>query len=89
MPNVSPNGGPAEAAPQPPADSSAPAAPPREQWVNSARAAALLGVSTQTLAHWRLRGRGPDFARLSKTAVRYRLDVLERFMRERSRDSAA
>lgn len=89
MPNVSPNGGPAEAGPQPAADPGAPVTPPRAQWVNSARAAALLGVSTQTLAHWRLRGRGPDFARLSKTAVRYRLDVLEQFMQERSRGSAA
>jgi hypothetical protein len=52
-------------------------------------AAEFLSVSTRTLEGWRLTGGGPKFVRLSKRAVRYRLQDLERFVVERLRNSTS
>jgi hypothetical protein len=52
-------------------------------------AAKLLNVSVRTLEGWRLTGKGPQFARLSRRAIRYRLQDLERFIADRIRKSTS
>lgn len=39
--------------------------------VDEAEAAAILGVSRQTVANWRWRGEGPRFRKLGQRLVRY------------------
>lgn len=51
-------------------------------------AAELLGLSVRTLQKWRLRGGGPAFLKLGH-AVRYDLEDVERFVRERRRCSTS
>ncbi|WP_420796461.1 helix-turn-helix transcriptional regulator [Bifidobacterium cuniculi] len=45
--------------------------------------ARMLHVSERTVSNWRYRGEGPDFVRISKTCVRYRLSDVRRWMAER------
>lgn len=40
-------------------------------YVSTAEAARILGVSQQTLANWRWNGEGPRFRRLGRRLVRY------------------
>lgn len=48
-----------------------------ERALDTAQTAALLAMSSITLAQWRAAGKGPRFFRASARAVRYRLgDVL-------------
>ena len=51
-------------------------------------AATRLGVRTQTLARWRVEGRGPRFIKVGR-AVRYRESDLERWIEERLRESTS
>lgn len=53
--------------------------PPREgaTWLTPAEAAHVLGVSTQTMALWRVQGRGPKFSRPMPRVCRYRLADIE------------
>ena len=56
--------------------------------------AALIGVSTKTLANWRYRGVGPQFIKLggirgSKAAVRYDQDAVQLWLQESTMLSAA
>jgi predicted site-specific integrase-resolvase len=57
---------------------------PREpRTVNSREAALILGISEQTLRHWRQRGFGPRYVKYGKARnapVRYRLVEIERWM---------
>lgn len=50
-----------------------------------AEASRYLGVALQTLAHWRVQGRGPQFVRLSKRCVRYSEQTLREFVEQRTR----
>lgn len=43
--------------------------------------AAILGVTTATLANYRWQGRGPRFIRVGRL-IRYRLDDVERWINE-------
>lgn len=52
-------------------------------WLRPSEAAELIGVSVQTLAHWRCRGCGPIFTRAGSRDIRYRRSDLEAFMTER------
>jgi len=48
----------------------------------SAKAAALvLGISVHTLKRWRRCGEGPDWCRVGRRAIRYRSDVLDKWLR--------
>lgn len=50
-----------------------------------AEASQYLGVAPQTLAHWRVHGRGPQFIHLSKRCVRYSELALREFVENRTR----
>lgn len=56
--------------------------PPREgaAWLLPAETAHFLDVSVQTLALWRVQGRGPKFARPMPRVVRYRRADLEAWL---------
>lgn len=43
----------------------------------------ILGVTPRTLEAWRAEGRGPSFTRLGHRSIRYDLDGLVQFIRER------
>lgn len=47
-------------------------------------AAEHIGVTTQTLRHWRERGGGPPFVRLETGRVRYPADELLRYIDRRT-----
>ncbi|MBF0326139.1 MAG: DNA-binding protein [Alphaproteobacteria bacterium] len=50
-----------------------------------AEASRYLAVAEQTLAHWRVHGRGPKFIHLSKRCVRYSELALREFVESRTR----
>jgi len=52
-------------------------------------AADKLAISAQTLAHWRVRGSGPEFVHLSSRCVRYPEASLENWLSERIQASTA
>lgn len=52
-----------------------------------ASAAEYLDVSEQTLAHWRSKGRGPAYIRLSARCIRYTETALREFAQERAQSS--
>ncbi len=54
----------------------------------SQEVADILRVKTQTLAAWRLYGRGPRFLKISG-AVRYRLEDVELYLKEAVRESTS
>ncbi|MBS0462985.1 MAG: helix-turn-helix domain-containing protein [Proteobacteria bacterium] len=51
--------------------------------------AALLSVSTKTLANWRGKGEGPRFVKVGKRCVRYRQSDVAAFIERGSREVAA
>ncbi|KFI65740.1 phage transcriptional regulator, AlpA [Bifidobacterium cuniculi] len=54
-----------------------------ERMLTAREVARMLHVSERTVSNWRYRGEGPDFVRISKTCVRYRLSDVRRWMAER------
>lgn len=52
-------------------------------------AAEYLRLTPRALQAWRYQGRGPRFVRISRRAIRYRLDDLERFIEENLRHSTS
>ncbi|WP_454728534.1 helix-turn-helix transcriptional regulator [Cellulosimicrobium protaetiae] len=59
----------------------------RPTLLTCADTAERLGVSTSTLADWRLKGTGPEFVRLGdgpRAHIRYRLDVLDAWLDART-----
>lgn len=52
-------------------------------------AAAFLGVAPQTMAHWRVRGVGPKYIRLSKRCLRYSKVELQDWIDRRTLASTA
>lgn len=48
-----------------------------------------LSVAVQTLAHWRVRGIGPDYVHLSARCVRYPETTLEQWLMARMQSSTA
>ena len=59
------------------------------QLVSESRAAELLDLSVQTLARWRKSSRPPIPVLTREGVIRYRLDDLERFIREGTRGAKA
>ena len=57
-------------------------------WLRPPAAARYLGISSSTLAKWRLRGFGPKWTKLSK-AVAYDRSTLEEFARSNLRSSTS
>ena len=51
----------------------------RQAMLNAGQAAKFLGASTQTLAAWRMTGRGPDYLKMGNRFIRYRLEDLVRW----------
>ena len=48
-----------------------------------------IGVTPEALEHWRYRGAGPPWLKLSHKVVRYRQSELERWLDSRTRRSTA
>ncbi len=61
--------------------------------VDTDTAAQLIGVSTRTLATWRVRGIGPPFVKLGSggatSPVRYRVDALKEYVLQCERQSTS
>ena len=57
-------------------------------WLRPPAAARYLGISSSTLAKWRLRGFGPKWAKLSRAVV-YDRATLEEFARSNLRSSTS
>lgn len=51
-----------------------------DRWLTAKEAAGYIGVKIETLAKWRLRGRGPRFSAALGRDPRYRLSDLLEFM---------
>lgn len=49
-------------------------------WLTTAASAAMLSVSTQTLANWRSLGSGPAYIKLPNGSIRYEAAELQRWM---------
>lgn len=61
----------------------------KDKLCSAGEAAELLGISPQTLAHWRVRGTGPRYIVLSARCVRYRSSDIRAWLNERERASTA
>ncbi|MCD9145782.1 helix-turn-helix transcriptional regulator [Streptomyces albireticuli] len=62
------------------------------EWLTSREVATQLRVHPGTLANWRHQGIGPRYTKLStapNSAVRYRSDHVESYLREQERRAAA
>ena len=57
--------------------------------LNTPQAAEILGISPKTLAKWRFTGEGPEFCRLGRRRVVYRLDDLFSFVEAGRRRSTS
>jgi hypothetical protein len=53
------------------------------EWLSPEVAARYLDTAESTLADWRMKGKGPAFARVGQRMVRYAKADLDAFMRER------
>ena len=51
--------------------------------LTEAQAAELLAISAKTLQAWRVRGGGPRYIKLGR-CVRYRIDDIEEYVRQRT-----
>ncbi|WP_078461268.1 helix-turn-helix domain-containing protein [Solemya velum gill symbiont] len=54
---------------------------PGDAWLPPTDAAALLGCSVSSLAHWRSQGKGPEYAKRGKL-IRYRLDSITTWLEQ-------
>jgi len=52
----------------------------KDELLTSTEVAKILKVHVQTLAKWRMTGKGPDFVILEKRAVRYRQSVINKYI---------
>jgi hypothetical protein len=57
--------------------------------LTEADAAAYLRLTRRALQAWRYQGRGPRFVKISRRAVRYRIDDLEAFVEACLRNSTS
>lgn len=55
-----------------------------DNMLTCAQVAKRLGVTTRTLHNWRADGIGPDYVRLTASAVRYPMAALEAFIEART-----
>jgi predicted DNA-binding transcriptional regulator AlpA len=54
-----------------------------DQLLNETHASGLIGFSVNTLRNWRVSGKGPQFVKISKRAIRYRRRDLNSWAEER------
>lgn len=52
-------------------------------------AAEMLGIASQTLAHWRVRGIGPRYYVLNSRCIRYSLSDIQAWLDDRVQGSTA
>ncbi len=57
--------------------------------VDEETAARYLSVSPRTLRNWRTRGGGPEFVKVSKRCIRYRIRDLDEWIGRRRRKSTS
>lgn len=62
---------------------------PDDQVIRTPDAAAVLGMSVQTIEIWRHKGLGPKYVRLGTRAVGYRLGDLRAWLDERVHQSTS
>ena len=53
------------------------------RWLTQKEAADYLGVTVKALQGWRSKGEGPAAVKITRRALRYAREDLDRFMRER------
>jgi predicted DNA-binding transcriptional regulator AlpA len=53
-----------------------------DRYVRTEQAAEFLGVAAATLKSWRLKAKGPPFFRPSNRVIRYRISVLDEWMKQ-------
>ncbi|WP_416211064.1 helix-turn-helix transcriptional regulator [Nitrospirillum sp. BR 11828] len=63
--------------------------PSAEVLFTSSETAQLLGISPQTLAHWRVRGTSPKYLVLNPRCIRYRASDVLAWLEARSQESTA
>lgn len=51
-------------------------------WLTEEQLAKRLGLTWGTVKGWRHRGRGPDYYRVGPRAIRYRVEDVERWLKE-------
>ncbi|WP_082781254.1 helix-turn-helix domain-containing protein [Gordonia sp. QH-12] len=51
---------------------------------NTSEASGYLGVAAATMKDWRLRGRGPEWVRLTGQIVRYRKSAIDKWLAEQT-----
>lgn len=51
------------------------------QLIPAKAAALILGISVHTLKRWRRSAEGPEWCRVGRRAIRYRSDVLDKWLR--------
>ena len=64
-------------------------APTEEKLCTPAETAEMLGVATQTLAHWRVHGTSPKYIVLNARCLRYRLSDIQAWLNDRAQQSTA
>lgn len=57
--------------------------------IDEEAAASYLAVSPRTLRNWRTRGGGPEFVKVSKRCIRYRIRDLDEWIDRRRRKSTS
>jgi predicted DNA-binding transcriptional regulator AlpA len=63
--------------------------PKREVLLTTGQAAEMLAIQRETLADWRVQGRGPRFLQLSLRCIRYRRSDVEKWIAQRERRSTS
>lgn len=56
-----------------------------ELYIDENKAAELLGISTRTLQGWRSKGGGPEFSKIGKKSVRYKVSDLKSWCEDRKK----
>lgn len=60
-----------------------------EQLLPEKTAAKLLAISPRTLRNWRVKGKGPQYVKVSSRAIRYRYGDLIRWSESQTRTSTS
>lgn len=58
--------------------------PIQDKNLTEREAANYLGYKMNTLAHWRMKGKGPKFNKLSSGVIRYKLSALDAYLESES-----
>jgi hypothetical protein len=61
----------------------------QQRWLRPKAAADRLGVTPITLAHWRMKGIGPRYSKLSRSLILYDLDDCDAHVESARRQSTS